>query len=146
MYAAALIGVRRYVESLFDGRQDYMGMRSWQSNIEGSCGELAAAKALRIYWGATVNTFKAADLGDDIQIRTRSRDYYELNIKPNDPFWNNLQICANLSKENPTVWLEMRQIYGDLAHNSTFVDMFANWLSMIWDDGLEATLKVYLSA
>ena len=68
------------------------------------------------------------------------------NIKPNDPFWNNLQICANLSKENPTVWLEMRQIYGDLAHNSTFVDMFANWLSMIWDDGLEATLKVYLSA
>ena len=68
------------------------------------------------------------------------------NIEPNDPFWNNLQICANLSKENPAVWLEMRQIYGDLAHNSTFVDMFANWLSMIWDDGLEATLKVYLSA
>jgi hypothetical protein len=54
--------------------------------IEGACAELACAKALNLYWPATVNTFSGPDIGETIQVRRRlnlpgKRDLY---VRPND--------------------------------------------------------------
>jgi len=65
---AAGVGVWRRVESMgiqsaFDPKYD------WSSEIESACAELAAAKALNLYWDGSVNTFKAPDLPGNIQVR-----------------------------------------------------------------------------
>ncbi len=66
-------------------------------------------------------------------------------IEPNDPFWDELTMTAVAARENPSAWLEMSQIYGDLANEPRFAESFAHWLTLIWDEGLEAALKVYLA-
>lgn len=65
-------------------------------------------------------------------------------IEPNDPFWDGLCAKANETKITPSAWLDMSQIYGALREDSRFVDSFAHWLSMIWDEGLEAAIRTYL--
>ena len=66
-------------------------------------------------------------------------------IEPNDPFWDQLSATAGHAKSNPVVWLEMREIYGDLADYPQFADAFSCWLKLIWSDGVRAALKVYCS-
>ncbi|MEJ6397740.1 mannitol dehydrogenase family protein [Yoonia sp. 208BN28-4] len=66
-------------------------------------------------------------------------------IAPNDPFWDDLNAAALAAKDDPSVWLEQRQFYGDLADQPAFADAFSKWLNMIWDQGLEATLQTYLN-
>ena len=41
-------------------------------------------------------------------------------IEPNDPFWDELQTNAKAARINPSVWLEMKQIYGNLAAEQNF--------------------------
>jgi hypothetical protein len=54
-------------------------------HIEGACGEAAVAKALNVFWSGTVNTFKrGGDIGSKIQVRTRSKSYYELIVRQDD--------------------------------------------------------------
>jgi mannitol 2-dehydrogenase len=65
-------------------------------------------------------------------------------IEPNDPFWDALCAKANEAKITPSAWLDMSQIYGALREDSRFVGSFAHWLSMIWDEGLEAAIRTYL--
>jgi mannitol 2-dehydrogenase len=65
-------------------------------------------------------------------------------IEPNDPNWDELNAKALEAREKPMIWLEMRQIYGDLADEPRFADSFARWLSLIWDEGLEAAIATYL--
>lgn len=88
----AFVGALRQRASL--ERPDAYGRNSeklgWNDHIEGACGEIAAAKALRRYWEPTYNVFKdpdirCPDLGYDIQVRTRSRNDRELYIRPDDP-------------------------------------------------------------
>ena len=67
------------------------------------------------------------------------------DIEPNDPFWNDLVETAKRAKSEPLVWLEMRQIYGDLADQPRFANAFAKWLSLIWQQGVENTLDDYCS-
>jgi len=67
-------------------------------------------------------------------------------IKPNDPFWLDLNAKAKEARHNPRQWLGMHQIYGDLADESQFTDSFAHWLGLIWTDGLEAAISSYLDA
>jgi len=50
----------------------------------GAAGEIAAARALGRYWGGDVGTFKRADIGRDIQIRTRSQHWHDLIIRDDD--------------------------------------------------------------
>lgn len=86
---AAAIGVQRELQYRFycgwehtDRRQLAVG---WQTQVEGACGELAAAKALGCYWPAGVNTFKGdLDLAD-FEVRTRSKHHYGLLVRENDP-------------------------------------------------------------
>jgi len=65
-------------------------------------------------------------------------------IEPNDPFWTDLQMTALAAKEDPGIWIGMRQIYGDLASEPRFSKVFAGWLKMIWAEGLETALRRYL--
>ena len=65
-------------------------------------------------------------------------------IEPNDPFWDELQSNAKAARSNPSVWLEMNQIYGNLAREPQFANSFKFWFDVIWDQGLDKAIKIYL--
>lgn len=85
---ATIVAVERCMESLSKGHQAKPplkpGVNPLVLNIEGACGELAYAKARGIYYIPKVNSFKEADFGDKVQIRTRSDHNYDLLIRDND--------------------------------------------------------------
>lgn len=83
---AAWTGMQRQMKALAASRPDRHGFTGagWSEHIEGACGEVAAAKALGVYWTPTVNTFTAGGDVGALQVRTRSRDDYELLIRPQD--------------------------------------------------------------
>ena len=64
-------------------------------------------------------------------------------IEANDPFWDNLQATAVQTKTDPQSWLAMNQTYGDLAEEPRFAKAFGEWMTLIWDHGVEAALKQY---
>lgn len=65
-------------------------------------------------------------------------------IAPNDPMWDALSAAANAAKDDPQHWLSQGALYGDLGTNDLFATAFATWLKMLWTDGTEKTLQVYL--
>ena len=65
-------------------------------------------------------------------------------IAPNDPFWDELQAKAKAARNTPSVWLEMNQIYGSLGSEPRFADSFVFWFDIIWDQGLEKAIEIYL--
>lgn len=65
-------------------------------------------------------------------------------IEANDPIWDRLQTQARLAKTDPMAWLEMRDIYGDVAQAPAFRDAFAASLRAIWADGAAAVLTRYI--
>ena len=65
-------------------------------------------------------------------------------IAPNDPSWDRLTAQARRAKVEPAAWLEMTDIFGDLAQNKSYVAAFTHALATIWSSGTEATLKAYL--
>lgn len=67
-------------------------------------------------------------------------------IAPNDPFWPALTERAQEAMIRPRHWLEMRQSYGDLADAPAFADAFERWLTMMYRDGMAATLQHYIEA
>lgn len=66
-------------------------------------------------------------------------------IEPNDPSWDRLTAQAKLAKEKPDNWLQMTDIYGELATLFPFSSAFAHALETLWSIGTEATLKRYLA-
>lgn len=82
---ASDVGRMRHLASVKAGRKDahgYSGL-GWSEHIEGACGELSLAKALGIYWDGSVDSFQRPDL-PGIQVKTRSRDDYDLIVRPGD--------------------------------------------------------------
>ena len=67
-------------------------------------------------------------------------------IAPNDPYWPALTERAQEAMIRPRHWLEMRQSYGDLADAPAFADAFERWLTMMYRDGMAATLQHYIEA
>jgi mannitol 2-dehydrogenase len=65
-------------------------------------------------------------------------------IDANDPFWDQLSYTANAARQQPSLWLDQGQIYGDLANNPRFAAPFADWLSRLWSEGSRAVLQSYL--
>ena len=65
-------------------------------------------------------------------------------IEPNDPNWDRLTETAQKAKEDPSVWLGMADIYGATGRDPRFAEAFAQWLTALWRDGTEATLRRYL--
>ncbi|MDJ0832084.1 MAG: mannitol dehydrogenase family protein [Gammaproteobacteria bacterium] len=66
-------------------------------------------------------------------------------IEPNDPFWDELTETARAARNNPRSWLEMRNLYGDLADSPRFADAFTRWLKLIYAEGMETALDTYLN-
>lgn len=83
---AALVGVSRNVEAMRKGCAEKLkgGDESWERHVLGALGECAFAKATNRYWSGSVNTFKAPDIGGNIQIRTRSKHSYDLIVRDSD--------------------------------------------------------------
>lgn len=83
---AAHVGVRRQIGALREARPDQHGYEGagWSNHIEGAAGEMAVARVLNRYWNGSVGTFKQGGDVGQIQVRTRSRDDYELIVRPND--------------------------------------------------------------
>ncbi|UWQ19354.1 mannitol dehydrogenase family protein [Jannaschia sp. M317] len=65
-------------------------------------------------------------------------------IEPNDPFWPDLQAAALAARDRPGAWLDQHHLYGDLARQPRFADAFQTWLTALWRDGTEATLRAYV--
>lgn len=84
---AALVGVRRQVQAIREGRKLTHGAdgdHAWTYHIEGAAGEMAVAKVLGRYWSASVGTFKGdGDVGP-VEVRTRSRHTYDLIVRGDD--------------------------------------------------------------
>ena len=85
---AATIGAMRQAESMRAGLKPANGFKDYESHlsihVEGACGELAYCKARNQFFEGRVNTFKDADIGTNVQIRTRSRHDYDLIVRGND--------------------------------------------------------------
>jgi hypothetical protein len=84
---AVAVGTCRQEESVRAGLKDrhgFDGKRGLELHIEGAGGEIAFAKAFGLYPGFTVNTFKAADVGANVQVRTRSERRYGLIVRAED--------------------------------------------------------------
>ncbi|MFD1254164.1 Mannitol 2-dehydrogenase [Devosia equisanguinis] len=66
-------------------------------------------------------------------------------IEPNDPNWERLTAQAKRAKDDPCAWLEMSDIYGDLAQAPAFVAAFGTCLDFLWANGTRAALEAYLA-
>jgi mannitol 2-dehydrogenase len=64
-------------------------------------------------------------------------------IEANDPVWDELRQAAQAAKDQPAAWLEQSNIYGDLANSKPFSEAFSRWLTLLWTQGGEASLKAY---
>lgn len=87
LYTAANIGVLRQIESVRKGLPDkhgFDGMNGWSVHIDGAAGEIAVAKCLGTYWGGSCNTFKTEGDVGKLEVRTRSKDYYDLIVRDDD--------------------------------------------------------------
>lgn len=61
-------------------------------------------------------------------------------IEANDPNWDMLNATAILALNDPILWLEMRQIYGELSNNTRLVEAFCRWASHLKEHGVQNTL------
>jgi hypothetical protein len=83
---AALVGVRRRVESLRQQKQDAHGFDAsakWENDIQAAGAEIAFAKATGQYWDFSCNTWKRGDVGT-WQVRWTPLDSGALIVRPVD--------------------------------------------------------------
>lgn len=66
------------------------------------------------------------------------------NFTLNDPQAARLITQATLAKGDPSVFLQMHDIFGHLGNEVSFIKNFTFWLEMLWDVGTLATLERYL--
>jgi hypothetical protein len=88
MTFAAVVGAIRQIQALRDGlpdRHGCSGENGWTHHIEGALGEYVVAKALGITWTGHAGVFHdVADVGIDVEVRTRSRHDYDLIVREQD--------------------------------------------------------------
>jgi len=65
-------------------------------------------------------------------------------IAPNDPNWPRLQQQAHAARTQPAKWLEMRDIFGDIADSEVYLAAFSSALDRLWQDGTRNVLRQYL--
>jgi hypothetical protein len=79
---------QRSIRSLMRGSRDNHGLadpvRAQAIHIYGVWGEMAVAKALGVYFEPTVDTFKVADVGQDVQVRWAEKDEHRLILREAD--------------------------------------------------------------
>jgi hypothetical protein len=83
--SAINVGAMRHLSSLLAGRKDKHGASgAWDLHINGALGEMVVCKFLGVYWSCSIDAFKRPDIGDNIQVKTRSRHDYELIVRSDD--------------------------------------------------------------
>lgn len=65
-------------------------------------------------------------------------------IEPNDPNWDRMSAIARKAKDDPSAWLAMEDIYGDVGKSPIFVEAFTKALTALWQDGTKETLTRYI--
>jgi len=84
---AAQVGISRRVKSMARERNTHNAIKNpnygWHIDVEAACAEMAFAKFLDVYWDASVDTFKRADVGD-VQVRSTSYDSGSLVFRNGD--------------------------------------------------------------
>lgn len=89
IYIASQVGIMRNIASCQRKLEsvarspDAHNDAQWSMDINGAQGELAVAKAFGVYWNASVNSGKAADVRK-IQVRTTTWATGRLIIRPKD--------------------------------------------------------------
>lgn len=68
------------------------------------------------------------------------------DIAPNDPQWDRLQSIAQQAATEPTAWLQMSDVYGDVGRDPAFIAAFSHALKKIEADGAEAAMQEYIQA
>ena len=66
-------------------------------------------------------------------------------IPPNDPTWDRLQAAARAARRDPTAFLAMRDIFGELADAPAYVAAFSTALTRLWARGVRAALDDYVA-
>ncbi len=66
-------------------------------------------------------------------------------IAPNDPNWDRLQATARAAATDPSRWLAMEDIYGDLGRDPAVIAAFAGFLTDLQKRGTRAVLTDYLA-
>jgi len=67
-------------------------------------------------------------------------------IAANDPEWHALNKTAMAAAADPSSWLNLGNVYGDLGGNPHFSEPFRHQLKRIYTDGVEAAIQFYLEA
>ena len=85
MIVATAIGAERQLRGIYD-HTDRLGKTGpgWDGHIQGVAAELAVAKARGLYWDAHLTSYKDADVGDNVEVRSTHHRRGRLIIKPND--------------------------------------------------------------
>ena len=65
-------------------------------------------------------------------------------IEPNDDSWERLTAVARSARQEPSVWLQMTDIYGKVGESPPFQRQFAAALRTLWSEGVERVLQRYL--
>jgi mannitol 2-dehydrogenase len=63
----------------------------------------------------------------------------------NDPNASRLTPAALAAKDDPASFLDLRDIFGDVADAPQFRSRFETALKCLWQDGTRATLQRYLN-
>jgi mannitol 2-dehydrogenase len=66
-------------------------------------------------------------------------------IEPNDPNWERLTATSTAAKADPSAWLAMSDIYGEVGKNAVFAEAFARHLKALWASGTRETVGRYLA-
>jgi hypothetical protein len=85
IYMGSCVGSARMLASLKRGQTNKVQNKDfgWHSDIEGACAEIVVAKALNVYWGGSVNTFKLPDVAG-VQVRHTQLDDGCLIVRSDD--------------------------------------------------------------
>ena len=86
MFMAAMVGVRRQIEAIQDGRTPNAGYKGsgWEIHVEGAAAELAFARFRNLYWSGSVNTFRQGGDVGPVQVRCRSQSHFDLIVRDGD--------------------------------------------------------------
>jgi|TARA_R110000803_G_scaffold39334_2_gene84921 hypothetical protein len=117
----------RHAMSVRDKRKDNHGYqgRDLQDNLYGVLGEMAVAKLKNFYFPATVDTFKNADLGKNIQVRTvGSNRNRNLIVRPDDSCSDVFVLVEIIKKEGYYDGLVHGWIWGKDAKRDDWLSNF----------------------
>lgn len=65
-------------------------------------------------------------------------------IEANDPIWDALMARAATARQDPSIWLDQRFIYGDTAKGEAFRTAFSRHLIRIHESSVSIAIKAYL--